>query len=325
MADSWHVSWLREGVASWNRRRKKVSFLPNLAGVDFFELLPERYRSRAKTSRFFEGINLKGADLTGAKLSKVNLNKANFSKSNLRNADLRASSFVRAVFNDSDMKYVTADRADFRSASFFNVSLEGASFLESEMGGVRLELEDKVEFSKISVSIAEGAELPVAYSSSPISSTNKVLRLEKDKPIKEKGIFYDVMFGTTREPIYSQGELEGFDVSGDKKIHYGVCEVFMPDKRTLGSLGSPLWRRVISRHDDRIKIGNITGLNEDLFWTLLSQKADRSKVVTTPTLFVHGFNSTFENAVLRSAQIGHDLGIGQGIALFSWPANRPLK
>ncbi|WP_449579266.1 hypothetical protein [Paracoccus mutanolyticus] len=54
MADSWHVQSslrLREGVASWNRRRKKVSFLPNLAGVDFFELLPERYRSRAKTSR----------------------------------------------------------------------------------------------------------------------------------------------------------------------------------------------------------------------------------------------------------------------------------
>jgi esterase/lipase superfamily enzyme len=38
------------------------------------------------------------------------------------------------------------------------------------------------------------------------------------------------------------------------------------------------------------------------------------------TLFIHGFNNSFEDAILRAAQIGYDLGIGQGIGLFSWPS-----
>ncbi len=39
-----------------------------------------------------------------------------------------------------------------------------------------------------------------------------------------------------------------------------------------------------------------------------------------PTLFVHGFNNTFNNASVRAAQIGFDLGISSGIGMFSWPS-----
>jgi esterase/lipase superfamily enzyme len=62
------------------------------------------------------------------------------------------------------------------------------------------------------------------------------------------------------------------------------------------------------------------GLNEELFFKHLKDSADLMKIRERPTVFVHGFNNTFEDAVLRAAQIGHDLGIGQGIGLYSWPS-----
>jgi len=72
--------------------------------------------------------------------------------------------------------------------------------------------------------------------------------------------------------------------------------------------------------DDRLKVDHLISLNDELYWKLISDTAHQMKVRQHPTIFIHGFNTTFEQAVLRSAQIGFDLGIGQGISLFSWPS-----
>lgn len=72
--------------------------------------------------------------------------------------------------------------------------------------------------------------------------------------------------------------------------------------------------------DDRLRLDHLISMNETLFWKLISETADRMKVREHPTIFIHGFNTKFEDAVLRAAQIGYDLGIGQRIGLFSWPS-----
>lgn len=42
-------------------------------------------------------------------------------------------------------------------------------------------------------------------------------------------------------------------------------------------------------------------------------------------LYIHGYNTKFENAVIRAAQIGHDLDIGGQMALFSWPSKGNVR
>ncbi|KZY47685.1 hypothetical protein A3731_07675 [Roseovarius sp. HI0049] len=77
-----------------------------------------------------------------------------------------------------------------------------------------------------------------------------------------------------------------------------------------------MWRK----KDDRLRVESLIALNEELFFEHIRQSLNRMKVRALPTIFVHGYNSSFEDAVLRAAQIGYDLGIGQGIGLFSWPS-----
>ena len=42
----------------------------------------------------------------------------------------------------------------------------------------------------------------------------------------------------------------------------------------MGSLGSPRWKRLINRYDDRIKLDQIIYLNEDLFWKLIRETSN---------------------------------------------------
>lgn len=42
-------------------------------------------------------------------------------------------------------------------------------------------------------------------------------------------------------------------------------------------------------------------------------------------IFVHGYNVSFEEAALRAAQLGFDLGIAGVMAFYSWPSKGSLK
>ena len=67
--------------------------------------------------------------------------------------------------------------------------------------------------------------------------------------------------------------------------------------------------------------GAIAALAYDAFWAILRQRfgsleASRRQAV----VFIHGYNVSFEEAALRAAQIGVDLGVGGAMAFFSWPS-----
>ena len=70
----------------------------------------------------------------------------------------------------------------------------------------------------------------------------------------------------------------------------------------------------------KLHIRDIVALNNELFWMKLRTKSMQRKIGGKPTVFVHGFNTNFEEAVLKAAQLGMDVGIGGCIGLFSWPS-----
>lgn len=337
MADDWHVTWLKEGVDRWNRRRKKVRFRPDLSGIRFFDLLPEEFRDSPKTSRYFEKIDLSEADLGGADLSGLNFAKGKFLGADLSNADMSLSNFSSADFTHANLTGVEARNSLFIGADFERSTLTGASFAESNA--------DDAVFIQSYVSSEQRAEL--ASSSAQFFSRvqdylewRSARRAEGDKlgskgqAVKEAGAeklkakpknLYDVFFGTNRTPILERGALAGFSENISSKLSFGICEVLVPDNHQVGSLGSPLWKRIWRRGDDPLRLENLVYLNDTLFWEHIRQSTARMKVKEKPTLFVHGYNTSFIDAALRAAQIGFDLGIGQGVGLFSWPSSASTK
>lgn len=326
MSDVWHANWLSEGVTNWNRRRRKVKFTPDLSNLNFSEFLPPDFRDKPKTSRFFERIDLSGADLSGANLSNLNFGSANFSNSDLSKADLSKSNFGHAKFHQTNLEFVDARQALFGGAQFIETTLEGAKFLGAAAENT---LFVGTKTSSVQMNELGGEEGKFIFSSrvawtdswkvrSGLLADSGSRKAAKDRRTTKN--HYDVFYGTNREPIIEQGALTGFDGNQSPQLRYGLCEVVLPSNRKIGSLGTSMWRKLLNLKRSDSRIDNIVDLNKSLFWMRYLQTVDRMKVNEAPTLFVHGFNNTFENAVIRAAQIGLDLGIGQGIGLFSWPS-----
>lgn len=117
-----------------------------------------------------------------------------------------------------------------------------------------------------------------------------------------------------------QDAIVGYGSERDTKINYGLCEVFIPVSRKIGSKRSPFWRWLHNFNPDEVEVNPVISLNYELFWEKLRLDLVKSKVQARPTIFIHGYGNKFEDAVLQAAEIGHDLDIGGGIALFSWPS-----
>ncbi len=318
-----HAEWLREGVSAWNRRRKKVRFSPNLAGLKLFDFLPPDFRDSPKTSRYFEKIDLSNANLQGADLSHLNFARGNFAGTNLIGADLSLSNFTGARFRRANLAEARVENARFRRANFEHANLQGVQ-LESADVGQAIFVEAKIDREQARILQAKSAvvfQSVVAYRESRELDTHLAMRSRLDGPDdKTRKNRYDVYFATNRTPVAERGELRTFGTTDALRLSYGVCEVIVPDSHRVGSLGSPLWKRIWNRKDDRLRLEHLIALTDELFWKFIADTAEKMAVKETPTIFVHGFNTDFESAVLRAAQLGHDLGLGQGIGLFSWPS-----
>jgi esterase/lipase superfamily enzyme len=321
MANEWHVKWIAEGYSHWNKRRKKVAFEPDLSDLDFFSQLPPDFREDPKTSRYFEKFDFSGANLTGSNLSNLNFTGANFTRANLSGANLSKSNFSKAKFVNADLTHVNASRAIFDHALFEEARLDDVILNDAEMNGAMLiatPISDsqQKEIAPQAVRIyTTRNEYQEAYKVTSPSSVPRQIGEEDNRSSKFK---YDVYYGTSRCPVIERGALVNFDGNTNDRLSFGLCEVIVPDQHRIGRVGSWLWRKITNRADSNLKLSSIISLDEQLFWNHLISTSDRMTKKARPTVYIHGYNTTFETAVLRSAEIGHGLGLGFGIGLFSW-------
>jgi len=149
----------------------------------------------------------------------------------------------------------------------------------------------------------------------------KMRALSGDCRAEFTGTCYPVWFGTDRKPLDPRNPALGFGPEPDSKLHFGKRIVRIPISHRPGELGSPLWRRLLTGVDDRITVDPATVLNEDAFtrdiraFLTTLDPADRNVLV-----FIHGFNTTFDNAAKRAAQLGFDLRVPGITAFYSWPS-----
>ncbi|MDZ4371373.1 MAG: alpha/beta hydrolase [Phenylobacterium sp.] len=138
-------------------------------------------------------------------------------------------------------------------------------------------------------------------------------------PPEVEGEELEIWFGTNR----ARGTNGGFVGARGQETSYGVCNVFVPTGRRVGSLGSG-WLGRLWRGDDRVKLLGVRSLVEEGFWSALSgaqgamPDRDREALV-----FLHGYRNSFEDAARRTAQLKADLEHPGPAAFFSWPSLGP--
>ncbi|MEC9005319.1 MAG: pentapeptide repeat-containing protein, partial [Nitrospirota bacterium] len=116
MANTDHLSFLKQGASAWNQFRKEhPSIYPDLSGANL------------------AGWDLAGLDLSGANLTDVNLSQANLSKTllmgaNLAEANLLEANLAYAILklanlNEIDGANIIADHTDFSHATLIKADL----------------------------------------------------------------------------------------------------------------------------------------------------------------------------------------------------------
>ena len=147
MANPEHVKWLLEGVDSWNQRRDREDFKPDLSDVDIYEEFQKARKLAADGSIQLSQIilndaNLSGScfeansDIIGANLTGANFSFANLQRVNLTNARLEGADFCSAVLDEAtlhkanlcgaEMHFTQCNRTEFYQANLTNTNFDHA-------------------------------------------------------------------------------------------------------------------------------------------------------------------------------------------------------
>ena len=136
---------------------------------------------------------------------------------------------------------------------------------------------------------------------------------------------YQVWYGTNRAPLDKDHLKIGFSEERDGVLRYGMACVHVPKSHSFGSVGSWWVTRLVKGTDDRLTIESINPLERDQFIRLLKDSLESTGEGPRKALiYIHGYNVTFEEAVIRAAQIGYDLKVEGITAVYSWPSKGSL-
>lgn len=147
-----------------------------------------------------------------------------------------------------------------------------------------------------------------------------VQREVKEKPPNARS--YRVWFGTNRKPNYDKGIVSGFSADRDDRTHYGHCDVAIPEHHTIGSVGDPWWKRFPKFwRNNQLSLQKLDVQAEGVFWGSIQSFFNALPCDQRVLLvYVHGYKTSFDDAALRSAQLGFDLNVPGATAFFSWPS-----
>lgn len=104
------------------------------------------------------------------------------------------------------------------------------------------------------------------------------------------------------------------------EVSYGFCEVTLPPDHDPGKLERPaqrlLWFDESEDPTKHVVLRQLGHSTVEEFFAYISETSPGSIL-----LFVHGFNVTFEDAALRTAQLHHDLRFPGQSHFFSWASD----
>ena len=140
------------------------------------------------------------------------------------------------------------------------------------------------------------------------------------KPTKEKNHEVEIWYGTNRHIKHDENNNLHFDNEPDN-LSLGKCLVNIPGDRKVGELNRPAWWKLEFRENanKHFKILSTAILIEEAFLLELRNKITDSSDQDA-FIFIHGFNTSFGDGVLRTAQLAFDLGFKGAPIFYSWPS-----
>lgn len=141
-----------------------------------------------------------------------------------------------------------------------------------------------------------------------------------------KGEVYPLWYATNRRPNNSNNEALGYSGNSDERnVHYGKIFVEIPDDY-LKELRSEGWLKLsfFKSPETKIKVrAPIPLARKDFFADIRSELKPQSVDERAALIYLHGFQTTFEEAAQRAAGIGYHLKMPV-TAFFSWPSKGKL-
>jgi esterase/lipase superfamily enzyme len=126
--------------------------------------------------------------------------------------------------------------------------------------------------------------------------------------------------GDSRGPTYT-GEP---DPGG--QIHYGEVSVSIPRDHRMGELEGPsIWRLEFKEDPTKhVMLQGVEPEDQSVFMKGVSDRVGHSQKKEI-MVFVHGFNTSFEDASRRTAQLSYDMAFDGPTILYSWPSQGEMN
>jgi esterase/lipase superfamily enzyme len=152
---------------------------------------------------------------------------------------------------------------------------------------------------------------------------------EKGIKVKPQGLVeVPVFFATDRQHLntasvktYYGGKRNPTDA-----LEFGIATVSIPEDHRMGEIERPSWWKLELSEDPakHLVLMNINAFDRNSFVNTLRQSVANSKA-SDLLLFIHGYNTSFEDAAIRTAQIAYDLQFPGQAILYSWPSEAKLE
>jgi esterase/lipase superfamily enzyme len=114
------------------------------------------------------------------------------------------------------------------------------------------------------------------------------------------------------------------DPSG--QVHYGEVSVSIPRDHRIGELEGPsVWRLEFKEDPTKhVMLQKVEAEDENTFMKGVSDRVGHSQKKEV-LVFVHGFNTSFEDASRRTAQLAYDMAFDGPTILYSWPSQGSMN
>lgn len=267
--------------------------------------------------------SLLAADLGGAVLTLADLRRAGLRRANLRQADLSRAVLFAADLRESDLSLATLRGAVLQSAYFggaklSETDLRGTDFQKANLldAGARGAILDPPEVPDDGLIVGGAREVYSRY-------TPPGPKIEVDSP-EEPGrhTVVPVFFATNRRRT---GRSEPNRFYGRKRLvgsrpELGLCRVSVPAHRRMGEMSTPKWWKGEFRPNPKkhVIMLDVAVLRERSFYSEVARRVSEADE-RGAFVFVHGFKTSFSEAIRRTGQLAYDLGFDGAPIAFSWP------
>lgn len=124
-------------------------------------------------------------------------------------------------------------------------------------------------------------------------------------------------------------ETDPYDKMGTGRsstLNYGTCDVSIPKDHRMANIEKPsVWRFEFNRDPSRhFVLRNVNIKSKSSFISNVRSRVSSSDEKNA-FIFIHGYNVSFADAALRTAQLSYDLGFNGAPIFYSWPSQGETK